>query len=288
MTSVSVPDWFTRALADVPEQRSIEVLGARVSYRTWGTPGAPGVVLVHGGSAHAGWWDHVAPQLTGYRVVAPDLSGHGDSDHREDYDVRVWAREVVEVAAAEDLGRPVVVGHSRGGWVAVTAGVEHSGEVGGVVLVDSPLWPRTPDPDLLRRRRAARRVHPTRGAALERFVPLPEQDVVLPFVREHISGQSVRAVDGGWSWKFDPRSFGRPIPQEELLARLVVPTAVLHCEHGLVSDVMAQRIAGMLPERPPVVRLAGSGHHPMLDQPLPLVATLQTLLAVWTTAASRA
>ena len=288
MTSASVPEWFTRALSAAPEQRSIEVSGARIRYRVWGTPGAPGVVLVHGGSAHAGWWDHVAPQITGYRVVAPDLSGHGDSDHREAYDVRLWARELVEVAAAEDLGRPVVVGHSRGGWVAVTAGVEHSGEVGGVVLVDSPLWPATPDEDLLRRRRAARRLHATRGAALERFVPLPEQDVVLPFVRDHIAGQSVRAVDGGWAWKFDPRSFGRPIPQEELLARLALPTAVVHCEHGLVSDAMAQRIAGMLPERPPVVRLAGSGHHPMLDQPLPLVATLQTLLAVWTSVASGA
>ncbi|OMQ14825.1 alpha/beta hydrolase, partial [Modestobacter sp. VKM Ac-2676] len=63
-------------------------------------------------------------------MVALDLTGHGDSDHRTDYDPLVWAREVVAVAAATGLDRPVVIGHSMGGWVAVTAGVEHPAEVG--------------------------------------------------------------------------------------------------------------------------------------------------------------
>src|SRR3954451_22766009 len=84
------PGWFVRALAAVPEHRCIEVAGARIRYRAWGPRDAPGVVLVHGGSAHAGWWDHIAPQLPGHRVVALDLSGHGDSDHREAYDMRLW------------------------------------------------------------------------------------------------------------------------------------------------------------------------------------------------------
>jgi pimeloyl-ACP methyl ester carboxylesterase len=242
---------------------------------------------VHGGSAHAGWWDHIAPQLPGHRVVALDLSGHGDSDHREVYDMRLWAREVVEVAAAERLGRPVVVGHSRGGWVAVTAGAVHGAEIAGVAVVDTPLWTRTPDEELLRRRRAPRRVYPTRAEALEHFVTLPAQDVVLPYVRAHIAGQSLRPVEGGWTWKFDPGSFGRPIPQRDLLERLAVPAALLHCEHGLVSEGMAEEIAGMLPERPPVVQLADAGHHPMLDRPLSLVGALRTLLAVWAGAGSR-
>src|SRR5690348_15803836 len=173
------PGWFLRALAATPEHRCVEVSGARIRYRVWGPEGAPGVVLVHGGSAHAGWWDHIAPQLSGHRVVAPDLSGHGDSDHREAYDVRLWAREVVEVAAAEGLGRTVVVGHSRGGWVAATAGAVHGAGIAGVAVVDTPLWTRTPDEELLRRRRAPRRVYPTRAEALEHFVTLPTQDVVL-------------------------------------------------------------------------------------------------------------
>ena len=77
-----VPDWFARAIAQAPEHRDVVVAGARVAYRAWGPAGAPGVVLVHGGAAHSGWWDHVAPLLTGHRVVALDLTGHGDSDRR--------------------------------------------------------------------------------------------------------------------------------------------------------------------------------------------------------------
>src|SRR3954466_9403501 len=125
-TDADVPAWFSRALATAPEHRDVEVDGTRVHYRAWGPAGAPGLVLVHGGAAHSGWWDHVAPLLSSHRVVALDLSGHGDSGRREIYDMRQWAREIVTVTEAEALDRPVVVGHSMGGWVAGTGGVGHA------------------------------------------------------------------------------------------------------------------------------------------------------------------
>src|SRR5215218_11469332 len=123
---MSAPPWFTQALAQEPEHRDAVVAGARVAHRVWGPVGAPGVVLVHGGAAHSGWWDHVAPLLTGHRVVALDLTGHGDSDRRASYPMHHWADEVVAVADAAGLARPVVVGHSMGGWVAVTTGAQHA------------------------------------------------------------------------------------------------------------------------------------------------------------------
>ena len=59
------PDWFTEALAAPAADAGVEVAGARISYRTWGRTGRPGVVLVHGTAAHAHWWDHIAPFLAG-------------------------------------------------------------------------------------------------------------------------------------------------------------------------------------------------------------------------------
>jgi pimeloyl-ACP methyl ester carboxylesterase len=276
-----VPAWFAAALADRPSHRAVTVAGTRVTYRVWGRPGLPGLVLVHGGAAHSGWWDHVAPLLATHRVVAPDLSGYGDSGHRDAYDMSTWAREVVEVAAAEELDRPVLVAHSKGGWAAITAGVEHPDHVAGVVVVDSPLHTEPPDEAWLRRRRSPRRVYPSKEAAAARFVTLPPQDVVLPYVQANIAEQSVRAVEGGWTWKFDPRTFSRVDDQRRLLSRLTVPMAYLRCEHGLVSAAMAEEIAGLLPRRPVLVPIAGAGHHPMLDNPLALVTGLRTLLALW-------
>ena len=279
--STETPAWFARALADAPEHRDVVVAGARVHYRVWGEAGAPGLVLVHGGAAHSGWWDHVAPLLSGHRVVALDLTGHGDSDHREEYDPLLWAREVVAVAAAEDLDHPVVVGHSMGGWVAVTAGVEHRADVAAVVVVDSPLNDTAPDDARLRERRRPHRVHPTLEEAVARFRTLPPQDVLLPWVREHVARGSVRPAEGGWTWKFAPDFFGTRLLLRDLLPQLTVPAALLRCEHGLVSPEMAAELAGLVPGGLPVADLPDAGHHPMLDQPLALIAALRALLAVW-------
>ena len=275
------PSWFRRALAAAPEHRNVDVEGARVHYRVWGRPGLPGLVLVHGGAAHSGWWDHVAPQLDSHRVVALDLTGHGDSDHRQGYDMRQWAREVVTVAAAEDLGRPVVVGHSMGGWVAITTGVEHSDLVSAVAYIDSPLNDQPPEEARLAERRRPKPVYPTEAAALDRFRTLPAQDLVLPYVREHVARESLRRVEGGWTWKFDPRFFGRRVLLREMLPQLGSPVALFRCDHGLVSPAMAAEMARLAPGPLPVVDIPDAGHHPMLDQPLPLVTALRMLVQQW-------
>jgi pimeloyl-ACP methyl ester carboxylesterase len=277
------PRWFTAALADAPEHRDTTVDGTRIHLRCWGPEDRPGLVLVHGGAAHSGWWDHVAPFFAGsHRVVALDLSGHGDSDRRAAYGMDGWAAETLAAARAAGItGPPLVVGHSMGGWVAVTAGVTRGDELDGIAIIDSPLIEPPPEEELLRRRRRGTRVYPTREAVLARFTTLPPQDVVLPYVREHVAGQSVRPVEGGWTWKFDPGLFAERPPLRDLLPALRCRAAYIRSEFGLVPPEMAGTIDELLGHRVPIVELPDAGHHPMLDQPLPLVTALRMLVQQW-------
>jgi pimeloyl-ACP methyl ester carboxylesterase len=278
--SSAAPAWFTSAVARRPAHQDITVGGVRVHYRTWGDPLLPGLVLVHGAGANSSWWDHVAPQIATHRVIAPDLSGHGDSSHRPDYDLQRWADEVVAVTAAEGLQRPVLVGHSLGGRVAVRAAVSHADTVAGVAFIDSPLNYQPPEEESPYARDRPHRVYDRAEEAVERFRTLPAQDVLLPYVRRHVARESLKPVEGGWSWKFDPTVFRRRPPLQDELRRLAGPAVLLRCQHGLVDAEMAahmQRVAGQLT----VVDLPDTGHHPMLDRPLVLVTALTTLIRVW-------
>ena len=77
------PRWFRDAINTPYDEDVVEVDGCPIHYLRWGDRERPGLVLVHGGAAHAHWWSFVAPQLTNnYHVVALDLSGHGDSGRR--------------------------------------------------------------------------------------------------------------------------------------------------------------------------------------------------------------
>ncbi len=83
----SFEQFLERSIARPGLSRHAQVAGRRLHYLEWpGPPGAPPLLLLHGFLAHAHWWDFVAPSLAeSYRVIAPDFSGMGDSEYRDDY-----------------------------------------------------------------------------------------------------------------------------------------------------------------------------------------------------------
>lgn len=278
------PAWFTAALATQPELGSALAGGTEISYRAWGTPSGSGLILVHGGAAHARWWDHIAPLLTsGRRVLAVDLSGHGDSGRRAAYSLDGWAEEVMAVAAAGGItGQPIVIGHSMGGFVALRAAGLFGTQLEGIVVIDSPVQDLTPEDRAARQQRAfgPLRVYPTREAAVARFRPIPDQSA-LPYVRDHVAETSIRPVEGGWSWKFDPAVFGRAQGTPQLLRQLDCRVALFHAEHGIVPPQTSELMYDSLGQLAPLIEIPAAGHHVMLDQPIALVAALRTLLADW-------
>lgn len=277
----------------MPEHCDIEVDSCRIHLRAWGNREQPPLVFVHGGGAHSGWWDHIAPFFAHtHRVIAPDLSGHGDSGTRTTYSMRTWSREVLAAAAAGGPSghQPTVVGHSMGGWVAAVAALYGGEPIDSIVIIDSPLRDYAPEEPRLRDRKRRTAGYRSKEEIIARFVPVPSQETVLPFIARHIAIESVRRTLGGWIWKFDPAIFDtsvvgqRPADQEsmeEMMAEIPCRIGYLRSEAGLVSLEMADKIRSMLQLRGPFVELAEAGHHPMLDQPLPLVATLRTLLELW-------
>jgi pimeloyl-ACP methyl ester carboxylesterase len=288
----SQPSWFTAALAQTPEHFDVEVEGCRIHWRAWGNPDRPALVLVHGGAAHSGWWDHIAPFLSRtHCVIAPDLSGHGDSGYRAAYDLDMWAREVLAVSTAAGAdGRPTIVGHSLGGWVTATAARSYGKQIDSIVVIDSPLRQRAPEEERLRSRPHGATGYRTRDEIIARFRAVPAQAVTLPYVARHIALESVRKTAAGWVWKFDPAIFGEnldpesPTEQElleDMMAQMPCRIGYLRCEAGLVPPAMAEQIRFILQLRGPFIDLAEAGHHPMLDQPLPLVSALRVLLEFW-------
>ena len=284
------PAWFANALEHTPEHSTVEVQGCPIHLRSWGDPDNPPLVFVHGGGAHSGWWDHIAPFFAAtHRVLALDLSGHGDSGTRTEYAFATWAHEVLAVSDSFSA-RPTIVGHSMGGWVAATAAIRYGTQIDSIVVVDSPLRDRAPEEVRLRKRRRDNGGYHSEEEILARFRAVPKQDVTLPYIRDHIARESVRHNETGWVWKFDPDIFGGRLldeapDDEEILEQVLagIPCRIgyVRCADGVVPAPMADQIRSILQLRGPFVELAEAGHHPMLDQPLPLVATIRTLLEFW-------
>jgi pimeloyl-ACP methyl ester carboxylesterase len=281
------PSWFRRAVAVPSTDHAVVVDGCDVHYLAWGDPGRRGLVFVHGGGAHAHWWTPVAATFAGeFRVAAIDLSGHGDSGHRDAYDPEQWADEVVAVAADSGIdGLPVVVGHSMGGFVTIVTAARHSQRLAGVIVCDSPVTEA--DPEISAHDAFGRpRTYPEVETAIARFRTVPPQERYLDYVMDFVARHSLKPVDGGWQWKFDRRIFeqfaegvrGIAVPY---LSQVDCRLALLRSECGLVTPEIGAFMFEKLGRVTPVIEIPEAGHHAMLDQPLILLTALRTLLADW-------
>lgn len=291
MTEVETPPrWFSDAIAVPHDDLRVQVDGAAVHALAWGDPGRRGLVFVHGGGANAHWWTHLAARFADeYRVVAVDLSGHGDSEHREVYSLEQWTDEVMAVVrAAGIVGPPVVVGHSMGGFVAIVTAALFPNALEGVIVVDSPVT--EPDPEVqsfhVKDAFGRERVYPTVEEAVARFRTVPAQDHYLPYVMDHLARVSLRPNGDGYSWKFDRGVFAQFAGGVRSVAYPYLPDvrcrlALLRCENGLVTEDIGRSMFDGLGRVSPVIELPEAGHHPMLDQPLILLTAIRALLADW-------
>ena len=111
--------------------------GLKLAYREWGG-GEPAVALLHGLASNARIWDQVAARLQGrFRVVALDQRGHGQSDKPSDgYDFDTVVADAAAAFARLGVVRPVLVGHSWGGNVALHFAATVDPPPRALVLVD--------------------------------------------------------------------------------------------------------------------------------------------------------
>ncbi len=285
--TVTIPEWFTWALDQAPSIFEIDVDGTSIRYRAWGEKGNPLIVLVHGGGAHSGWWDHVGPHLAEHhRVVALDLAGHGDSGHQNEYSLENWADHVMAVAGAESNEKPIIVGHSMGGFVALTAAREHGDKLHGVAVIDSPVKEMSVETREWYRQQLQER--PDRSYAskddiVSRFRTIPEEPGQLPYVHRHIAEQSVKERADGWVWKFDLNVFLDSSLNPDQVAQAGCEVALIRGENGLATIDITSDVLERLGGRAPVTVILEAAHHIMLDQPVALIAVLQTLAGQWRT-----
>lgn len=99
----------------------------------------PAVLAIHGGpGVDGGGLRHVlAPLAERARLFVPDLRGHGRSDlaSAATWTLDDWAADLAVVIDKLALHRPVVVGVSFGGWVALRLAARHPDHLGGLVVV---------------------------------------------------------------------------------------------------------------------------------------------------------
>lgn len=292
-TTQSTPDWFNEAVAWPMHSGFVTVDECRIHYLRWESPPSiegrgNGLLFVHGGGAHANWWRFIAPQLANsYVCAAIDLSGMGDSGRRETYDAEQRSAEMQAVIEAAGLGpRAVVVGHSFGGYMTMRLAAHHGSELGGVVIVDSPI--RTDDDEEAATRRRAinlARHYPSFDIGVERFRLMPVQSCANEFLVEFIARHSLRETESGWTWKFDVGAMGSrrwEEPFAEHCANMSCRQALIYGQHSaLVSSRTVAHMRSLMDPSTPVIEIPDAQHHIMLDQPLAFVSALRSILAGW-------
>ena len=298
-----LPSWFQHAMAVPREEAFVEVDGRKVHYFRWGTRGKPPLLMTHGFLAHARCFAFIAPFLAKeYDVIAYDLAGMGESEMVPDSDGETRAAGMVAVAEALDLFagsvKPKIIAHSFGSGVALTA-MELAGErFGGLIICDLMImrpeklkahFEGSNGPPGSGKSDKPNNIYPDYATARGRFVLSPPQKAQAPFLLEYMAYHSMQRVDGGWSWKFDPRVFHRSVNDQAKW--LQAPQRIVDLPHRLAivygenSKLFDGDSAAYLRElggsHIPMIAIPEAEHHLMLDQPLALVTALRSVLALW-------
>jgi pimeloyl-ACP methyl ester carboxylesterase len=246
--------------------------GVRIHYRAEGA-GRP-LLLLHGLMAHGGFWAAQQPLSEDFRLIAPDLRGHGES-RAEPRSVTVdrLVRDTEELAEALDLQGAIVVGWSLGAAIAwpLLAGRVSARFAGSVVVDMTPKvlneggWTLGLAPELVEARAAAFRddfaafAHAAGTAVLAPPIADGEAELAA-WAGAEFARNDNRAMSTLWA-SLAEQDY-RP-----LLARISQPTLILRGAHSyLYGPDTARYLESALPSAR-IVEFGRSGHAPNLEEP---------------------
>ena len=255
----------------------------RLHYVDWGNEAAPPLLLIHGGRDHCRNWDWVAERLRGrYHVVAPDLRGHGDSDHAAGgYSEINYVYDIAQLVLQKRMAPVTIIAHSLGGSIALLYSGLFPETVKKIVAIEG----LGPSPNMLAKMRATPIAERLRkwieekreyaGRSPRRYATLEDAIARMQEENKHLTPEQARHLtihgaiqneDGTYSWKFDPavRMGGGPtgLPpeaQREIWERITVPTLLIRGTESWASDpVKDGRIRHFKDAR--LVNIEGAGH----------------------------
>ena len=173
----------------------------RLHLHEWGSADAPPVICLHGVTSHGKRFAHLAERLSGYRVLAPDLRGHGRSTWEPPWRLETHVDDILETADAVGVGSASWVGHSFGGRVLLELAARFPERVERAVLLDPAI--RIRPGDALRAADSVRE---------ERIFATPADAVAVPLagpprlnppeLLEEERAQHLEPVDGGYRWRY--------------------------------------------------------------------------------------
>ena len=263
----------------------------RLHYADWGNPGAPPLLLVHGGRDHCRNWDWVASRLRhDWHVIAPDLRGHGDSQWSAsgNYGMAGYLYDLAQLIHQLNIAPVTIIAHSLGGSIALRyAGiypqnVKRLVAIEGLGLSPQAMRDRGKKPIEERMRtwigeqRALAGRLPRRYASIEdAFRRMQEENKHLaPEQARHLTQHGVNQnEDGTYGWKFDNYVRAWPpydMPQadvEQLWGQIVCPTLLVYGKESWASNPLDDGRARHF-KSARVVALEGAGHwvhHDQLD-----------------------
>ena len=279
-------EWFNESLLSTPTENFVEVEGAKIHYLTWGDTKNPGLFFIHGFSANAHWWDFIAPAfIEDYCVVAIDLSGSGDSDHRETYSQEMYANEIKSVCDEMGWESADFIAHSMGGSISLNATSIYPEIFKSLYLLDSiVILP----PDKVRNYSSNRSmiradfIYEDETSAIESFRLIPPQPCRNEFLLNHIAINSYKQTEEGWLLKSDGKMM-KTYQSKDLTETLMAIQCPIYIVYGLMSQIFTQEIldytvyvGNIPPER--VIGVPGTMHHLFVDDPLSVIEELKKLL----------